>query len=108
MRRDDLARERREAERRLQALERDLAAVKQASEGSNADDEHDPEGATIAFEREQLAALVHRARQRIHDLDDALRRLDDGTYGRCRSCGTTISAGRLEALPATRTCRDCA
>lgn len=108
MRRTDLVHERAEAERRLRALERDLAAVKQASEGSNADDEHDPEGATIAFEREQLSALVRRARQRVLDLDAALERLDDGTYARCRSCGGTIPSARLEALPATQTCRDCA
>ncbi|GAA2082967.1 TraR/DksA C4-type zinc finger protein [Aeromicrobium halocynthiae] len=108
MRRTDLVRERAEAERRLETLAADLAAVKQASEGSNADDEHDPEGATIAFEREQLSALVRRARQRVLDLDAALHRLDAGTYARCRTCGSTIPTERLEALPATQTCRDCA
>ncbi len=108
MRRTDLVRERAEAARRLAVLERDLATVKQASENSNADDEHDPEGATIAFEREQLSALVRRAGQRVLDLDAALDRLDDGTYARCRSCGETIPSERLEALPATQTCRDCA
>ena len=108
MRRTDLVRERAEAQRRLAVLERDLAAVMQASEGSNADDEHDPEGATIAFEREQLSALVRRARRRVQELESAVGRLDDGTYARCRSCGGTIAEARLEALPATQTCRQCA
>ncbi|WP_375002589.1 TraR/DksA family transcriptional regulator [Aeromicrobium sp. CTD01-1L150] len=103
-----LAEQRAEAVRRLAALERDVDGIVEASRSSNADDEHDPEGATIAFEREQLSALVARARQRLVDLDDAAARVTEGTYGRCGSCGTPIAAARLEALPTTQTCRDCA
>ncbi|HVU72764.1 MAG TPA: TraR/DksA C4-type zinc finger protein [Mycobacteriales bacterium] len=72
------------------------------------DDEHDPEGATIAFEREQLAALRAAAEQRVADLDAALDRLAAGTYGVCEVCGRPIAAARLEALPAARRCITCA
>jgi DnaK suppressor protein len=72
------------------------------------DDEHDPEGTTIAFERAQVSALLDRARQRVVELDEALARLDDGSYGRCVGCGRPIAPERLEARPAARACIDCA
>lgn len=93
---------------RIAAITGDLDAVAVASAGSNLDDEHDPEGATVAFEREQLAALLAQARQHLADVDDALRRLAQGRYGICERCGGRIAAERLEALPATRLCVGCA
>jgi DnaK suppressor protein len=79
-----------------------------ASRDSNADDEHDPEGATIAFERSQLDSLVVRTRTQLAEIDAATQRLAQGRYGRCESCGAPIAPARLEALPAARTCIDCA
>jgi RNA polymerase-binding transcription factor DksA len=79
-----------------------------ASEGSNADDEHDPEGATIAFERSQVGTLARQARDHLREVDAALARLDDGTYGRCEVCGEPIPGPRLEARPVARTCVGCA
>jgi RNA polymerase-binding transcription factor DksA len=93
---------------RIEAMSADLAAHAAASAGSNVDDEHDPEGATIAFEREQLAALRLRARQHLADVDAALARLREGRYGRCERCGGAVAQERLEALPATRLCLSCA
>lgn len=90
------------------SLERDVAGIVAASAGSNADDEHDPEGSTIAFERSQVASLLGQTLRRLDDIDAALARLDDGTYGTCRGCGVDIPAGRLEARPVARTCVDCA
>jgi DnaK suppressor protein len=72
------------------------------------DDEHDPEGTTIAFERAQVTALLERARRRVADLDDALLRLEAGDYGLCESCGGGIAPERLEARPSARTCMACA
>ena len=72
------------------------------------DDEHDPEGATIAFEREQLTALRQAAEQRVVDLDAALERLEAGTYGTCEVCGQPIGEARLAAVPAARRCITCA
>ncbi|KRB78607.1 DNA-binding protein [Nocardioides sp. Root190] len=93
--------------RRLADLTDDFDAVVAASRDTNADDEHDPEGATIAFERSQVDALVRQARHHLTEIDDALARLEAGTYGTCESCGQPIAAARLEARPAARTCVPC-
>jgi RNA polymerase-binding transcription factor DksA len=103
-----LVRARDDIEAQIVALTRDLRGVIDASRSSNADDEHDPEGATIAFERAQVAALLAVARQRLVDLDDALARFDAGGYGVCERCGQPIPAQRLAARPAARRCVSCA
>ncbi|KAB2811827.1 TraR/DksA family transcriptional regulator [Pimelobacter simplex] len=106
--RDRLVAERDEALRRLAGLTGDFDEVVAASRDTNADDEHDPEGATIAFERSQLAALVRQVRAHLADVDAALGRLDAGTYGLCEVCGRPIAGERLEVRPAARTCVVCA
>jgi len=100
--------ERQVALERLAALTSDFDSVVAASLDTNADDEHDPEGTTIAFERSQLGALVSQVRRHVAEVDAALLRLGRGTYGACERCGAVIGAGRLEALPAARTCIGCA
>lgn len=92
----------------LAAMEADLAAMMLASADSNADDEHDPEGATIAFERARLVALMTATRSRLEGIAEALGRAREGTYGRCVVCGVVIPAARLEARPFARTCVVCA
>ncbi|WP_369810793.1 TraR/DksA family transcriptional regulator [Isoptericola sp. b408] len=72
--------------------------------GENVDDEHDPEGATLAWERQQAAALLAEAEQERDALHAALDRVEAGTYGVCEVCGRAIPAGRLEARPATTRC----
>ena len=72
------------------------------------DDEHDPEGVTIAFERAQLLGLLAGAQEEIAALDRAASRLVAGTYGRCLTCGSAIPDPRLEALPGVETCLGCA
>jgi RNA polymerase-binding transcription factor DksA len=74
----------------------------------NTDDEHDPEGATIAFERAQVIALRDDAIRRIELIEQALSRIEDGTYGRCTGCGRPIPAARLAAVPGVQTCVSCA
>nr|WP_284252552.1 TraR/DksA C4-type zinc finger protein [Litorihabitans aurantiacus] len=90
--------------RRLTALGAGVADVVEAAQGANTDDEHDPEGATIAFEREQLRALAARARAQLAEIDVALARVAAGTYGRCEVCGEAVGAGRLEARPTASRC----
>jgi DnaK suppressor protein len=104
----DLARTRAETLAQIDALTREFDEVVAASVAANADDEHDPEGATIAFERQQVAALLEQARRRLVDIDDALARAEAGEYGRCAECGREIAPERLAARPQTRTCIDCA
>ena len=103
-----LEEERVQALRRLSALDDEFDDFVEASRDSNADDEHDPEGATIAFERSQVSALTRQVRTHLAEIDAALARLDDGTYGTCQVCGQPIAPGRLEARPAATTCVDCA
>jgi|SRR5271166_666455 len=58
-------------------------------------------------DREINFILADRERIKAKSIDDALARLDDGSYGICESCGLEIGEERLEALPFTRLCRDC-
>jgi RNA polymerase-binding transcription factor len=106
--RDVLVVERAAALARIHAMQADLDAIVAASLGSNTDDEHDPEGSTIAYERAQVTALLAGARANLGDLDRALARLSAGGYLLCERCHSQISAERLAALPAGRTCFECA
>jgi DnaK suppressor protein len=100
--------EREAAADRLAGLDREFEGIVAASSSANGDDEHDPEGATIAFERQHVAALLVQAREQLRRLDAARQPLDDGSYGRCRQCGRPIGAARLDARPAADTCITCA
>jgi RNA polymerase-binding transcription factor DksA len=95
-------------EARLASFRRSWADIVDSAEGANVDDEHDPEGSTIAFEREQLSALIAQAERHLADLDGAAERLRDGTIGICVRCGGAISFDRLTARPAAVTCVRCA
>jgi hypothetical protein len=79
--RDVLNEERAATLARIRALQADLDAIVDASANANTDDEHDPEGATIAYERAQVAALLAGAQSNLGDLNDALDRLSAGTIG---------------------------
>ncbi|SFA99090.1 transcriptional regulator, TraR/DksA family [Nocardioides alpinus] len=106
--RERLEEEHRLALARLATLTSDFDSVVAASLDTNADDEHDPEGTTIAFERSQIGALVQQVRRHVAEIEAATVRLDQGSYGVCEVCGEPIGAARLGALPAARTCIGCA
>ena len=82
----------------------DMTALVEASRDSNADDEHDPEGPTIAYERSQLATLLDQARRHLGDVEAAVARVGSGAYGACVVCGEVIAPARLEARPSAPTC----
>jgi DnaK suppressor protein len=105
---DRLVEERAAALAQIETLTREFDGVVAASQSSNADDEHDPEGTTIAFERQQVVALLDQARRRLADVEAALARREAGSYGSCETCGRPIAPERLAARPAARTCIDCA
>ncbi|WP_411020063.1 TraR/DksA family transcriptional regulator, partial [Salmonella sp. s32443] len=90
--------------RQITVLQQQLDAMIEASRDDNADDEHDPEGQTIAYERSQLSAMTGQAREQLREIEAALERVRSGTYGVCEVCGRSIAAGRLEARPTARTC----
>lgn len=106
--RDLLAEQRESVTAQIETLTRDLEGIIEAANGIATDDEHDPEGATIAFERSHVSALLDQSRAHLDDLDLARERLDEGTYGICEQCGNPIAAERLAARPVARTCITCA
>ncbi|GAA6525113.1 TraR/DksA C4-type zinc finger protein [Intrasporangium sp. DVR] len=99
-----LAEERQTTVDRLEGLRREFGQVVEATVDANSDDEHDPEGATIAYERSQVAALIDHAEQHLAEIDAAQERLAQGIYGLCVVCGRRIPEERLEARPTARTC----
>ncbi len=59
------------------------------------------------FARDLDVALLEARGAMLAQLNEALRRLDEGTYGLCAGCGTQIGEGRLSALPFATLCHDC-
>jgi RNA polymerase-binding transcription factor len=106
--REVLAAERAEMVGRIAELRGDLDRLILDSIGANADDEHDPEGATIAFERAQLSSVLEAASRRLAEIDRTVASLDAGTYGVCERCGRAIAEERLIARPTATTCVTCA
>jgi RNA polymerase-binding transcription factor len=78
-----------------------IAAPDQMTYGSQA------AAASQVFEQQRDLALRDRAIQHLAQVDAALARLDDGTFGRCARCGRDILVARLEALPWAAHCIDC-
>lgn len=105
---ETLAADRERTSELIGALTRDVASMLAETRLSDADDEHDPEGSTITFERSKATALLAAAREHLADVDGALRRIAAGAYGRCERCGEPIAVERLHARPAARTCITCA
>lgn len=85
-----------------------LLADARAARREVADDEHDPEGPTVAFEFARADALRSSAEGDLHDIHIAVARLDAGTYGHCENCGDTIPNARLRARPTAALCLSCA
>ena len=92
----------------IDAISKDFDALIASSADTNGDDEHDPEGATIAFERAQLASLLEDVRGTLASIETALAKIGEGSYGACERCGGSIAQERLLALPWTKTCFSCA
>ncbi|WP_153505460.1 TraR/DksA family transcriptional regulator [Cumulibacter manganitolerans] len=97
-----------DAAERLATTSRMLQSLLADRAGANDDDEHDPDGATLSSEWSRLTGLEEAAAAKLAQVDDALARLDAGTYGICVSCGQPIPAARLEARPFAERCVRCA
>jgi RNA polymerase-binding transcription factor DksA len=94
-----------EERERLRARLRELGAGSDASlsfDGGFAD------SSQVTAERGELEALAGTLADTLEEVEDALGKLDAGTYGRCESCGGEIAEARLEAKPAARLCISCA
>jgi DnaK suppressor protein len=103
-----IAAARADATTRSAALTAQIAALAEQQALTTHDDEHDPEGVTIGFERAQILGLLAGARKELAALDRAESRLRAGTYALCLRCGREIPDARLEALPGAETCVACA
>ena len=62
---------------------------------------------TDAQEREKKFMLAHKSGRLIYHIDEALRRIKEGTYGNCHTCGKVIGKARLQAVPHARFCIEC-
>ena len=103
-----------EARKRLEA-ERVQLADQEARLRAEADDEEwrspkpdEADQGAAAVERERLKSLAEQAREGLRRIDAALKRVEDGTYGHCASCGRAIPEARLEARPDADLCVECA
>jgi RNA polymerase-binding protein DksA len=86
--------------------EENPSSIQDESQDSTADN-HPGDMATVTFDRELDYSLEESEGRLLEAMDAALKRIDDGTYGLCRSCGQPIGAERLDALPWTTKCIDC-
>jgi RNA polymerase-binding transcription factor DksA len=93
---------------RLSTVEERLHAIRAERSGANDDDEHDPEGSTLSTEWSRAEGQRADAASELAQLDAALARLADGTYGVCTTCGGPIPHERLRLLPAAAQCVPCA
>jgi len=67
---------------------------------------HIADAGTEIFERSRDLSIAQTLDEQLADIDAALARLENGTYGRCEACGAPIGSERLAARPAARFCRD--
>jgi len=87
------------------AEDNELDSSEQASLGElSSFDQHQADLGTETFEREKDLSLIAGMEDEISEIDAALERLEDGTYGKCEACGKPIGDERLEAVPAARFC----
>ncbi|GAA1932338.1 TraR/DksA C4-type zinc finger protein [Microbacterium aoyamense] len=106
--RDALEARRRDVLTRLAHLDDVLAGLRQDRGADSADDEHDPEGATLSGEWSRLEGLRSDAAREVEEVDAALARVAAGSYGVCTDCGRDIPSARLAARPDATRCVACA
>ena len=74
---------------------------------SGSADNHPGDTATETFDRELDYTLEDNSEQVLNEIDGALKRIEEGTFGTCRTCGRPIGEERLEAIPYATQCIDC-
>lgn len=94
-------------EMKAKLLEENESELRAEREGNKDEGMDTYDLASEERDREINFILSDRERNKIRQTDDALGRMDDGSYGVCESCGLEIAEERLEAMPFTRLCRDC-
>ena len=94
---------------RLEGLRHEYDALREESENDalhelSNNDQHQADTGTETFDRERDLSILEQIEGELADVEHALQRLDDGTYGMCEACGAVIPDERLEAMPAARFC----
>ena len=92
----------------IESSRESIARLLASRSSADGDDEHDPEGGTIAVQFSESTALLEHARHHLDQVNAALAKFADGTYGRCEPCTAHIATGRLEARPHAVYCVRCA
>jgi RNA polymerase-binding transcription factor len=104
----ELERERENYLRQAETLQAEADSLTEDREPGDVQfDEESGEGDTLAVERERDLALSAQARAAIEQIDVAVAKIHDGTYGQCENCGTAIPKERLKALPYAALCVKC-
>ena len=104
-----LAEERDRIHREMQSIEEGLSYSETVSDQSElADyDQHPADAGTDTFEKEKDVSVLNSWRDTIGRIDEALDKLERGTYGQCDRCGREISEARLNAMPHAIYCMEC-
>ena len=102
-----------EEQARLTEVIRDIEAGQESVRLTETSSERSPdpntaEGGSLAFELEKELSLSANARDLLSKVEDALERIADKSYGNCAQCGKAIPVARLDALPYTKLCVECA
>ena len=92
------------AARALLEAERDALRAELADLGGLDYDANFADSSQVTAERGETEALANSLRESLDEVELAIGKLDDGTYGLCEVCGEPIAAARLEAMPAARYC----
>jgi len=101
-----------EERERLEGLVRDIEAEREEvrlteTSSDRSPDPNTAEGGSLAFEMEKELSLWQNAQDILAKIEEAVARIDEGTYGTCDECGNAIPVARLDALPYTKLCVDC-
>lgn len=93
-------------EEEQRALRSQLGEIQhETGDGQDFDDNFADSG-QVAAEQGEVRVVASSLQEQLDDVEHALERLDEGTYGTCETCGQPIADARLEAMPATRFCID--
>jgi DnaK suppressor protein len=101
---------RRDLEAELSSVQHQLAEYGVSPEGEGmrvSVNEGFADSAQATAERSQMLSIVEQLQEHHGEVEAALRRIEEGTYGKCERCGETIPVERLEALPTARLCVSC-
>lgn len=97
-----------ERERTKTDIERLKQELQEEIEPASATDDDAADAAAAIYERAKTISLIQTREEHLHEVEDALERIEEGTYGICQRCGEKISEDRLEIVPEAALCVRCA